>query len=183
MGNREALLAGARRCLEEKGYAASTARDVASAARLPEAAVAEHFGSCAALLHEALFAAMRERGAETGGAAGDDYEDLWSRTAESFRAHRWLWAATLEALVHAQRSPELLRTLAAGQDDARRALAARLTGVAGAEVAAHDVRTVGTVQLALLTGVLVQWLADPEHAPDGREIGEGLRALAARTAG
>ena len=31
MGNREDLLAGAQRCLYEKGYARTTARDIASA--------------------------------------------------------------------------------------------------------------------------------------------------------
>jgi AcrR family transcriptional regulator len=32
MGNREALLEGARECLSERGYARTTARDIAAAA-------------------------------------------------------------------------------------------------------------------------------------------------------
>ncbi|MER7128139.1 hypothetical protein [Streptosporangium saharense] len=39
------------------------------------------------------------------------------------------------------------------------------------------VRALGSVQLALLSGVMVQWLADPEQAPTGAEILEGLRSL------
>lgn len=40
------------------------------------------------------------------------------------------------------------------------------------------VRSLGSVQLALLTGVMIQWLADPAGAPSSAEIVAGLRALA-----
>ncbi|WP_327709770.1 TetR/AcrR family transcriptional regulator [Streptomyces sp. NBC_00464] len=190
MGNREDLLAGARRCLEEKGYLRTTVRDIATASGVSMAAIGYHFGSREALLNQALFAAIDEWGqafgadaGEGGGSAAERYADMWTREIASYRADRWLWTASVEAFVHAQSSPELLALLAAGQREGRRGVAAQLTGVPEAEVAEADVRGLGSVQLALMSGVMIQWLTDPEGAPDAREIAAGLRALAGRLEG
>ncbi|MFJ7068882.1 TetR/AcrR family transcriptional regulator [Streptomyces sp. NPDC101115] len=179
MGNREKLLAGARRCLEEKGYLRTTVRDIATASGVSMAAIGYHFGSREALLNQVLFAAMEEWGEEFGGASGG-FEELWAGKIRSFEEHRWLWLASVEAFVHAQSSPELLALLAAGQREGRRGSAAQLRGVPEDEVADEDVRTLGSVHMALLSGVMVQWLTDPQAAPDAREIAAGLRALAER---
>ena len=58
MGNREALLEGAKRCLLEKGYARTTARDIAEAAGVSLAAIGYHYGSKESLLEQAFMAAM-----------------------------------------------------------------------------------------------------------------------------
>src|SRR6185437_10410782 len=50
MGNREDLLEGAKRCLLEKGYRATTARDIAAASGVSLAAIGYHFGSKEALM-------------------------------------------------------------------------------------------------------------------------------------
>lgn len=111
MGNREDLLAGARRCLEEKGYARTTVRDIASAARVSMAAIGYHFGSREALLNQALFAAIDEWAAGSGrltgqGATAEErYADTWDRKSRDFLDMRWLWLANIEAFVHAQSSP------------------------------------------------------------------------------
>src|ERR1700728_2233990 len=55
MGNREDLIAGAKRCLLEKGYAATTARDIASASGVSLAAIGYHFGSKDALMNQAVY--------------------------------------------------------------------------------------------------------------------------------
>ncbi|MFJ8312250.1 MULTISPECIES: TetR/AcrR family transcriptional regulator [unclassified Streptomyces] len=184
MGNREDLLAGARRCLEEKGYLRTTVRDIATAAKVSMAAIGYHFGSREALLNEALIAAIEEWGAGGGGPAGRDgsaaerYAALWDGTISTFESHRWLWLASVEAFVHAQTSPELREILAVGQREGRRGVTAQLTGGPEDAVEDSDVRTLGSVHLALMSGVMIQWLTDPGHAPDGREIVAGLRALA-----
>ncbi|MGW0395214.1 TetR/AcrR family transcriptional regulator [Streptomyces sp. NPDC003042] len=185
MGNREDLLAGARRCLEEKGYLRTTVRDIASAAHVSMAAIGYHFGSREALLNQALFAAMDEWGDAVGGLAGEGetaverYADMWNRKVKDFGEQRWLWIASVEAFVHAQSSPELLEILAAGQRGARPYVASLLRGIPQAEVEEADARSIGSVQMALMTGVMVQVLTDPEHAPNGRELARGLRELAA----
>ncbi|MEV7615706.1 TetR/AcrR family transcriptional regulator [Streptomyces sp. NPDC089799] len=184
MGNREDLLSGARRCLEEKGYLRTTVRDIAAAAGVSSAAIGYHFGSREALLNQALFAALDEWGAEIGSLAGagataeERYVDVWTRKVRSFSEQRWLWAASVEAFVHAQTSPDLLAVLAAGQRASRRQIAAQLRKVPEAEVAEEDVRGLASVQMAVMTGVMTQWLTDPGQAPDGRDIVAGLRALA-----
>lgn len=60
MGNREALLAGAKRCLLEKGFARTTAREIAAASGVSLAAIGYHFGSKEALLTDALMQAIQE---------------------------------------------------------------------------------------------------------------------------
>ncbi|WP_030157102.1 TetR/AcrR family transcriptional regulator [Streptomyces sp. NRRL S-244] len=184
MGNREDLLAGARRCLEEKGYLRTTVRDIASASQVSMAAIGYHFGSREALLNLALFAAMDEWAAGSGRLAGqgattaERYADTWDRKIRDFGDMRWLWTASVEAFVHAQSSPELLATLAENQRQARRMVAAQLRGVPGDAVTEEDVRSLGSVHIALLSGVMVQALTDPEQTPTGRELAQGLRAMA-----
>ncbi|MFG2621743.1 TetR/AcrR family transcriptional regulator [Streptomyces sp. NPDC048507] len=183
MGNREDLLAGARRCLQEKGYARTTVRDIASAAKVSMAAIGYHFGSREVLLNQALFEAMDEwaagsgRLAGTGGTREERYADTWDRKSRDFLDMRWLWIANIEAFVHAQTSPELLAVLAQGQRGSRRMVAAQLAGVSEEEVAQEDVRALGSVHLALLSGVMVQALTDPGQAPTGEELVRGLRRM------
>nr|WSX51120.1 TetR/AcrR family transcriptional regulator [Streptomyces sp. NBC_00974] len=184
MGNREDLLAGARRCLEEKGYLRTTVRDIAAASNVSMAAIGYHFGSRDVLLNQALFAAMDEWAAGSGRLAGEGdtalerYADTWDRKIRDFGDMSWLWTASVEAFVHARSSPELLAILAEAQRGNRRMVAAQLRGVPLEEVADEDVRGLGSVHIALLAGVMVQVLTDPEHAPNGREIAQGLRAMA-----
>jgi hypothetical protein len=45
-------------------------------------------------------------------------------------------------------------------------------------VSVDEARTLGSVQMALITGLMTQWLNDPEAAPSGAEIARGLRELA-----
>ncbi len=54
MGHREDLLAGARRCLEKRGYARTTARDLVAESGTNLASIGYHFGSKEALMNEAV---------------------------------------------------------------------------------------------------------------------------------
>src|SRR3989442_906316 len=60
MGHREDLLTAARRLLEEKGYARTTARDLVAASGTNLASIGYHFGSKEALLNEAIGEAVAE---------------------------------------------------------------------------------------------------------------------------
>ncbi|NUR82670.1 MAG: TetR/AcrR family transcriptional regulator [Nonomuraea sp.] len=192
MGNREDLLAGARRCLEEKGWGRTTVRDIATASGVSMAAIGYHFGSREALLNAALIEAMDEWGRQVGAALAaldepgrtpaEQFETLWAQLVASVNDHRTLWLANLEALVQAEHSPDLREQLVAGQREGRRGMAAQLTGVPEEEIGDDVVRSVGSVHLALLLGVMTQWLNDPQAAPTSAEIVEGLRTLAGRFA-
>lgn len=188
MGNREDLLAGALTCLRTKGWTRTTVRDIAAAAGVNHAAIGYHFGSREALLIEAFTQAMDawsdegeqavRAGLSPDASARDGYEAFWQQAIGSYAANRWLWLATIEAAVQAEHTPKLRELIAAAQQQGRRGLAAGLLGRAEDTLDESTERTVGSVQLALMSGILVQWLVDPEHAPTGPEIADGLIALA-----
>jgi AcrR family transcriptional regulator len=184
LGNREDLLDGAVRCLHEKGWARSTVRDIAAAAGVSHAAIGYHFGSREALLTLALVRAIDEWGAAVAEstaarAPGDDpLVAEWEAVVASFTAHRTLWRASVDAAVQAERHPELRRMLADGQEEGRRGGAAALLGLPEDDLPPGAVRGLGSVHSALISGVMLQWLIDPERAPTGAEVAAGLRALA-----
>ncbi|WP_433590222.1 TetR/AcrR family transcriptional regulator [Nocardia sp. CA-145437] len=178
MGNREDLLAGARQCLFDKGYARTTVRDIATASGVSMAAIGYHFGSKEALLTAALAEATEEWGdrlARTVAAAEPSPDPLrrfashWDAIRASVTADRGLWAATFDALSH----PETRAQLAERTEDARAGLARLFEGDEGDEAG----RSVGALYQALLIGIAAQSLIDGETAPSGSELAEGLRRI------
>ena len=188
MGNREDLLAAAKRCLYEKGYDRTTARDVATAAGTSLAAIGYHYGSTESLMNAAVMEAIREWGREVGRAmeasldpeAGlmERFEWYWSRMADSFQTQRKLWAASVGVLTQADRVPEVREALAHGLHEGRKAWASLLQGL-DPEAEPRKAWAVGSVYQALLSGILMQWLVDPERAPTGPELADALRLIAA----
>ena len=176
MGNREDLLAGARTCLFDKGYARTTVRDISAAAGVSMAAIGYHFGTKEALLTEALAEATREWGVDLEQALADvPHHDTdpwqrfavrWDAAATTIAAHRGLWSATFEALAH----PDIRARLADNLDEARAGLARLFADGAGDSAAGS-----GALYQALLTGMAAQLLIDPDKAPTGSELAEALR--------
>jgi AcrR family transcriptional regulator len=187
MGHRERLLAGAKHCLYEHGYAGTTARDIVAVSSTNLGSIGYHYGSMEALLTAAMMDAFEEWGAElakllAGGGGGGPLERLeamWTRVVETFETHRPLWVASFEAFTHAQRSPELRRQLAAGYERSREGLAALVQTGGGGVVDERAARAVGSFLLALQAGLAAQWLLDPEHAPSAADMAEALRTLLA----
>lgn len=190
MGNRELLLAGAKRCLREKGYDRTSVRDIATEAGVSTAAIGYHYGSREALLNQALFEILDEWGDSMGRVlapgADDDaargFARVWEGLVEQFAEHPDLWVATVELFLQSRRQPALRAQLADGVGQGWRGMAAILESVPEEEVSDRSARTLGMAQTALMTGVMIQSLSDPENAPTAAEVLEGLRALA-RTAG
>ncbi|MDH6118029.1 TetR/AcrR family transcriptional regulator [Kitasatospora sp. GAS204B] len=190
MGNREDLLTGAVQCLKDKGWSRTTVRDIAAAAGVNHAAIGYHFGSRDALLTAAFVQAMDEWGERIGEAVAasldpqatrqQQYEALWREMIKSFTADRSLWLASLEAVVLVEQNPKLGELLTAAHREGRRGMAALLSGVPEDEVDEATERSLGGVQTALLSGVMTQWLLDPEHAPTEHDVIAGLRALGTR---
>lgn len=186
MGHREDLLAGAKRCLNEKGYARTTARDIVAASGTNLASIGYHYGSKEALLNQALVEAIGEWSddLEAALATGTDpdatplerFEQYWIAVLDTFASHRRLWAATFEILGQVERVPELRRFVGDGMQDARRAWALMLSNI-DAAVDEPKALAVGSFYQALLTGVLSQWLIDPEHAPSGQDLALALREI------
>src|SRR3989440_872256 len=69
ISHRDQLLEGAIECLRNKGYARTTARDIAAAANANLASIGYHFGSKEALLNEAITQTCEEWTMRIGEAA------------------------------------------------------------------------------------------------------------------
>ncbi|WP_431679337.1 TetR/AcrR family transcriptional regulator [Kitasatospora sp. KL5] len=187
MGNREDLLAGAKRCLLEKGYGRTTARDIASAAGVSLAAIGYHYGSKDALLTQAMMEAMGEWGDELGrvlaelGEETDPQERFvaaWDKVLESFVEHRGLWSVQIEILAQMEHAPELRAMLGGAQKEARLGLSAMFQGVPEVPDTPDELAR-GAFYQALLAGLASQWVVSPELAPSGREFLQGLRLVGA----
>jgi AcrR family transcriptional regulator len=184
MGNREDLLAGAVRCLYEKGYARTTARDIASAAGVSLAAIGYHFGTKEELLNAALYQALAEWGDDLGMALAaatrpdaspaERFEETWTQVLKSFAANQRLWAVQFELLAFLEQKPELKAAFAEANRQARAGLA-DLFGVPG--------EAVGAVFQALIGGLAAQWLVDPDSTLSGRDLREALHAIATAVGG
>jgi hypothetical protein len=104
---------------------------------------------------------------------------MWERLVERFARHPGLWAATVKPFLQSRRRPALREQLADGVGQGWRGMTGILESVPEEEVSDRSARTLGLVQTALMTGVMVQSLSDPENAPTSSEVLEGLRAPAA----
>lgn len=187
MGNREALLAGAKRCLLEKGFARTTARDIAAASGVSLAAIGYHFGSKEALLVDALMAAIQEwetefretlsRSARRNVTTIDRFESIWAELIQTFAAHRPLWAANFDVFSQMDHVPEIRRGVGKALKNAWTGLAALFLNVDEATIDEETVRTLGAFCHGLMIGVMAQWLMDPKQAPSARDLAEAVRRL------
>jgi hypothetical protein len=64
-----------------------------------------------------------------------------------------------------------------GQEEVRFGLVAMFRKIDESAVEERTARTVGSFCLALLSGLMVQWLLDPERAPSGSDMAEALREI------
>jgi AcrR family transcriptional regulator len=181
MGNREALLVGARRCIDQSGLARTTARDVAAESGVSLAAIGYHFGSTEALLREAVFAGLSDWGAvldeavtATAAAAPDvRLATVWDRLISSFAQYRGVLSASYELAAQTSENDQAREQLAEALERTRRALARTLSGV-DPDAEPERAHRLGAAHYAILTGVLTQWLADPAATPRGAELAAAI---------
>jgi AcrR family transcriptional regulator len=189
MGNRDALLEAAKNCLLEKGYARTTARDIASAAGVSLAAIGYHFSSKDALLTEALLLAFGEWDEELQRALHSRvspnvtpaarFEATWAKVIATFETHRRLWVANFEIFTQMVSQPAARAHLASHLQAARTGLAAMFLNQEESTISDHTSRTIGAFHHVLLSGLILQWLIDPASALSAKELTEALRRTAA----
>jgi AcrR family transcriptional regulator len=188
MGNREALLDAAISCLYEKGYARTTARDIATAAGTSLAAIGYHYGTTRELLNQAVFVAMDRWGDEvqarmrsdvsSGGTYLDRFTEILTQAIRSIRDDRPVWEATLDMLAQIRHVPEIHELLRSGLRAARTGNVAMFEGVDEDTVDGRQERTLGSFYYCLTAGLVIQWLLDPDNAPTAEDLAEALRAIA-----
>lgn len=188
MGNREDLLEGAKRCLYEKGYARTTARDIATAAGTSLAAIGYHYKSTEALLNQALVEVMGDFGDKLAAALPPDdpdagtlekFEAMWTGVLNSFKEDRTVYAASLEIFGQMDRVEEAKTAFADGIDETRFWWAKILHGIDPSDE--KTARILGSFYQALMSGVIVQWLIDPERAPSAQDLATALRLVGAES--
>ncbi|MFD3549146.1 TetR/AcrR family transcriptional regulator [Streptomyces sp. NPDC058655] len=189
MGHREDLLEGAKKCLVEKGFVRTTARDVVSASGTNLASIGYHYGSKDALLTQAFLALTEEwgegfqSGLEGEGGSLERFRALWEGVLARREDAGPIWSAGMEVALIGDRLPGLRAMLAASQGEGRRGLVSMLTGTPEDEITERDVRTLGAFYQALLNGLMIQWLFDPESAATAEEFTEGMRRAAEAAVG
>ena len=190
MSNRDALLLAAKKCLLEKGYNRTTARDIASAAGVSLAAIGYHFASKDALLTEALLLAFGEwdqdlqqalrTAVPADIAPAQRFEAIWGRIMATFESHRALWVANFEIFAQMVNQPAARQVIADKLHLARAGLAAMFLNRDESTLDEPTVRTIGTFYHVLLSGLVLQWLLDPKSALNAKDLAASLRAAAAQ---
>ncbi|MFG2329177.1 TetR/AcrR family transcriptional regulator [Streptomyces sp. NPDC048604] len=186
MGHKEDLLDGAKRCLLEKGYARTTARDIVAASGTNLASIGYHYGSKDALLQQAFLALTEDWGNSVGSVEGpvtdrpaDPYRrfhDLWATLIAGAEAARPVWKLQTEVVTRLDDDEKLREAIKEPQREGRLGMA---EGFLGIDPAAdpEKARVAGLFVQALATGVMIQWMVDPETAPSADDLTEGLRIL------
>lgn len=184
MGHREDLLAGAKKCLVEKGFVRTTARDIVNASGANLASIGYHYGSKDALLTQAYIELAQEWGdavsPEVAGEGGslERFHSVWKGVIDRQEESAPMWSASMEVALSRDRMPELRAMLAAAQGEGRRGLAALITGIPEEDLDERDERTLGGLYETLLTGLMMQYLFNPEGALTADELTEGMRRTA-----
>ncbi|WP_426514299.1 TetR/AcrR family transcriptional regulator [Dactylosporangium sp. McL0621] len=188
MGHREDLLEGAVRCIYEKGYSRTTARDIVEASGTNLGSIGYHYGGMANLMTAALERAVENWGlslaeaitsADAEGLTGAErFEKYWEFMIESVKSQRPLMMATFDAFLQMDKSEEVRRLLVNGMRDARGLWAQVFHGI-DPELEPTRADQVGSFYQALISGVLTQVLIDEEDAPTAQDLSAAVRLVAA----
>jgi AcrR family transcriptional regulator len=189
MGHREDLLDGAKRCLFEKGYARTTARDIVAASGTNLASIGYHYGSKENLLNAALMSATEDFGDAVGAAVGagpptadpyERFEAIFARIIEEFSDYKQLWSATFEGVTQIEHADSVREFFASVQAMAHRELSRLWFGTPDdIEVTDPAHVQVGQFLQAVLIGLMGQMLIDPAQAPTAKDISAALRTMTA----
>lgn len=194
-----ALLEAAKRLVAERGYAGASVRELAAVSGTNLAAVNYHFGSRENLLNEAILESFLEWVDSIGQVSAQltntdpNAGPLEHMAAQArpiladFPERLPLFVMALEGLLQAQRSPELLGRLAAHYAEQRRRSSEFIMAATSGEPLPRDeppprmVEVAASFMLAVVDGLFLQSLLDPEATPTGDELAALYEGLAAAT--
>jgi AcrR family transcriptional regulator len=184
ISHRDQLLEGAIQCLRTKGYARTTARDIATASNGNLASIGYHFGSKEALLNEAITRACEEWTTHLGHAAfaGGSESPLeqmgasWVAMLSSFEELRPVLIGLVEAIGQSAWSEDLRQELAAHYKSSREQVASMVRASLGDgdDDTGTDASVVASFLIAVCDGLVLQWLLDPDATPSGEELMSSL---------
>jgi AcrR family transcriptional regulator len=190
MSHRDALLEAARGLILEKGFAATTARDLVAASDTNLGSIGYHFGSREALLNQAIEELFDEWTELLAGAAFSEEDapplqrltTTWKATLGTLSEHEGLIRAFIEALAHAERSPDFRKQMRDHYRRSRRTVARLVEAAIGPDAVARgaDPMVIALFLIAVFDGLAVQFRMAPEDTPSGEELVDALAALLPR---
>ncbi|MFI5674692.1 TetR/AcrR family transcriptional regulator [Streptomyces cellulosae] len=194
MGHREDLLEGAKRCLLEKGFARTTARDIVKESGTNLASIGYHYGSKDALLAQAYVSLVEgmgdafegdvTAGSTTRPGSLERFQEVWSNIIDTMREPGSLWGLSVEIVAMGDQMPEVREHLARAQREGARGIVPLFMDGREEDVTDETVNTLGNFYLVLMLGLVTQWTFDPKGAPEADQLTEGLRrVIAAATKG
>ncbi|MEU0599190.1 TetR/AcrR family transcriptional regulator [Streptomyces sp. NPDC006393] len=193
MGHREDLLEGAKRCLLEKGFVRTTARDIVKESGTNLASIGYHYGSKDALLAQAYVSLVEDMSGAFAGDAGagteaapgsvERFQEVWSNVIATMRDPGSFWRLSAEIVVMGDQLPEVRDHLAQAQREGSRGFVALLTGAREEDIPEDVVDTLGAFYTVLMTGLISLWTFDPKSAPSAEQLTEGLRRVIAGATG
>ncbi|MBK3576551.1 TetR/AcrR family transcriptional regulator [Streptomyces sp. MBT65] len=187
MGHREDLLEGAKRCLLEKGFARTTARDIVKESGTNLASIGYHYGSKDALLAQAYLALVEQAsdafdgggGVGLGGEPGslERFRAVFSNIVATMSRPGSMWGLGMEIMTMGDKLPDVRDQLARAQREGGRGMVALMTSVPETDVPDETADSLGAFYMTLITGLIAQWNFDPTSAPDAEQLTEGLRQV------
>lgn len=192
MSHRDALLEAARGLILEKGFAATTARDLVAASETNLGSIGYHFGSREALLNQAIEELFDEWMELLAGAAFSDQDApplerlaaSWKAMLDTLGDHHALIRAFIEALAHAERSPPFREQMREHYRRSQRTVARLVEAALGPEAAAQgaDPMVISLFVIAIFDGLAIQFRMAPEDTPSGEQLVDALAAAGAAAA-
>jgi AcrR family transcriptional regulator len=173
--------------VQTRGVADTTTRDIAAASGASLASIPYHFGSKDALLDQALLQAIRRYSEHVRQQAfAGDAAPLQAlaksliATVDSFVEARPLLISLMEAHVKAIHSEDLRERVAANRRAAVERIAAGVSGGLGldGELSEAHTHAVSVLILALVDGLMLSWLVDPDSVPPAQELLDAVVAAA-----
>ncbi|WP_327353250.1 TetR/AcrR family transcriptional regulator [Streptomyces sp. NBC_01304] len=193
MGHREDLLEGAKRCLLEKGFVRTTARDIVKESGTNLASIGYHYGSKDTLLAEAYIALVEQASEDFDGSGRsglsappgsvERFEEVWTNVIAGMKGPDSLWRLSMEIVVMGDQVPAVRDHLAKAQAEGSRGFISMLMGVEESAIPDDDVATLGKFYTTLMMGLIAQWTFDPGTAASAQELTEGLRRAVSRMGG
>ncbi|QVQ50070.1 TetR/AcrR family transcriptional regulator [Spiractinospora alimapuensis] len=186
MNQKDALLRGAKKCLIEKGYGRTTARDITEASGAHLGSIGYHYGSKDRLMSLAAL----ELSSEWGDTISEALHEAKGATPRarlgtvlatiraSLPETRDVQSASLQAFVQSQFDDTLREHLAAGGANARREFGALLADQTESTTDLSAPQSaLGALAHALTLGVVVQYLVEPDSLPTANEMRAALDLL------
>jgi AcrR family transcriptional regulator len=183
-----ALVEAAKQLVAERGYAGASVRELTAVAGTNLGAVNYHFGSRENLLNQAILESFLEWAGRVGeqGPADPDAEPLQHLAARARPAVDGIpemqpaFVVALEALLQSRRSPELHEWIVEHYVKLRQLAIDGMTATErGRELPRRFLQVVASYMIAVVDGLQLQALIDPEAIPTGDELAALYEAFAA----